>query len=252
MKLKLLLFLLFIVFYQSQNLYSQSDKNIKGRILSKGGDLYGVNVVNSYFHSITDVNGNFEISAKIGDTLKITAIQYFPVSKVISKEDYEKNELIIRLELLVRNIDEVVIDQYKNINLVSLGLVSKNQKKYTPAERKLKTAGDFKPIHLLSILGGTLPFDPILNAINGRTKSLKKAIVVEKKEFLLEYISNNFDEEFFRIKLKIPIDYVQGFKYYIIENDKIVNAINAKNKTLATFLISELSVKYLELLNKKE
>jgi len=240
------------IFCSTIFLQAQNDKFIKGRLLSKKGDLYGINVANKNRNAITDENGNFEIYAKIGDTLIVSGVQFTSKSKIISKEDYQNEVVVIELDLLIRNLDEVIINQNQNINSVSLGLVSKNQKKYTPAERKLKTAGDFKPIHLLSILGGTLPFDPILNAINGRTKSLKKAIIVEKKEFLLEYISNNFEEDYFINKLKIPSDHVQGFKYFIVENEKAVDALNAKNKTLATFLIGELSEKYLELLDKKK
>jgi len=44
------------------------------------------------------------------------------------------------LEPLVRLLDEVRINEYKNINAVSLGIISPNTKHYTPAERKLYTA----------------------------------------------------------------------------------------------------------------
>jgi hypothetical protein len=43
----------------------------------------------------------------------------------------------------MNQLDEVVIRRYNNINAVSLGIIP-NQKSYTPAERKLRTAGDFK------------------------------------------------------------------------------------------------------------
>ena len=66
-----------------------------------------------------------------------------------------------------------------------MGIIPYGQKKYTPAERKLKTAGDFKPIHLLGLLGGAFALDPIINKINGRTKKLKKEIKVEGKETYL-------------------------------------------------------------------
>jgi hypothetical protein len=44
----------------------------------------------------------------------------------------------------MNQLDEVVIRRYNNINAVSLGIIPANQKSYTPAERKLRTAGDFK------------------------------------------------------------------------------------------------------------
>jgi hypothetical protein len=53
----------------------------------------------------------------------------------------------------MNQLDEVVIRRYNNINAVSLGIIPANQKSYTPAERKLRTAGDFKPIMLLGLIG---------------------------------------------------------------------------------------------------
>jgi hypothetical protein len=65
------------------------------------------------------------------------------------------------------------------INAVSERIVAKEPKKYTVAERRLRTAGDFKPIMLLNLYG--MPLDLIINKINGRTKRPKK-LVVRKKE----------------------------------------------------------------------
>jgi len=104
---------------------------------------------------------------------------------------------------------------------------------------------------LLSILGGSLPFDPVLNAINGRTKRIKKEIILEKKLLLMNNITELFQDSFFIDKLKIPKDYVNGFKYFIIDDKQLIEAINSKNKSLATFLMNELAVKYLKLLNEK-
>ena len=64
-------------------------------------------------------------------------------------------------------------------------------------------------------------------------------------------ITESFQDSFFIDKLKIPKDYVNGFKYFIIDDKHLIEAINSKNKSLATFLMSELAVKYLKLLNEK-
>jgi hypothetical protein len=77
---------------------------------------------------------------------------------------------------------EVVVNETSEINAVSLGIIPKKIEKLSMNERRLRTAGDFKPIHLLSILGGSLEIDPILNAINGRTKKLKRNIGIEKAQ----------------------------------------------------------------------
>jgi hypothetical protein len=37
---------------------------------------------------------------------------------------------------------------------------------------------------LLGLLGGSMPLDPLINKINGRTKRLKKLVVLEAKTTL--------------------------------------------------------------------
>jgi hypothetical protein len=82
------------------------------------------------------------------------------------------------MESTMNQLDEVVIRRYNNINAVSLGLFSKPKIIY--ASRKLRTAGDFKPIMLLGLIS-SMPLDPLINKINGRTKRLKKEVILEKK-----------------------------------------------------------------------
>ena len=95
------------------------------------------------------------------------------------------------------DLKEVIINEHPEITAENIGVIPYGQKKYTPAERKLYTAGDFKPIHLLGLLGGTLAVDPIINKINGKSKKLKKEIEVEKKESYLKQLDNLFDLDFF-------------------------------------------------------
>ena len=129
-------------------------------------------------------------------------------------------------------------------------MVSKNQKQYTPAERRLRTAGEFHWYSPLLIPLGGMSVDGLLNAITGRTSQLKKELVVERKEFLLVKINNLFQENHFTEVLKIPVEYVKGFQFYIVEDEKFVAALNDKNKTMATFLMGELAVKYLEIIKQ--
>jgi hypothetical protein len=52
----------------------------------------------------------------------------------------------------MNQLDEVVIRRYNNINAVSLGIIPANQNIYA-SRKKLRTAGDFKPIMLLGLIG---------------------------------------------------------------------------------------------------
>ena len=79
---------------------------------------------------------------------------------------------------------------------------------------------------------------------------LKRNVEVEKKERWIQQIENLFEEDYFTEKLHIPIDYVKGFQYFAVENPSFVKSLTAKNKAMATFLMGELAVKYIETITK--
>ena len=91
----------------------------------------------------------------------------------------------------------------------------------------------------------------MINSISGRTAMLKKEVLIERKEFLLKKITDQFKDDYFTDTLKIPTYYVKGFHYYLIENTEFVAALNDKNKTMATFIMNRLAVDFLQLLNEK-
>lgn len=94
-----------------------------------------------------------------------------------------------------------------------------------------------------------MPLDPIINAITGKTKRLKKELAVERRMADLEKINNLYTEEQIVADLKVPAENVNGFIYYAIEDKDFTAAVKAKNDTLAKFLLGGLAVKYVELLN---
>jgi hypothetical protein len=77
---------------------------------------------------------------------------------------------------------------------------------------------------------------------------LKKEVAVEKKEAFMKLLENMFQLDHFVDKLKIPLEYVKGFEYYAVENDKFTAILNSKNKTTVEFLLGELAVKYKEII----
>ena len=230
-------------------LFAQERKVLRGRVTAGNIIIKGREVINlsSQGETKTDSLGNFYIKAAVSDTLQIrSSISY--LGRIIVKEgDFIT---IIAVDLGSFELEEVVIDRY-NVNAESLGLVPEDQKQYTPAERRLKTAGDFKPIHLLGILGGSLPVDPIINAINGRTKRLKKEVEIERKEFLMAKINGIYTYDEITKEFNIPEEYVSGFIYYVVEDSEFAKAMKNKNETLAKFLMSGLSVKYIELITEE-
>ena len=150
---------------------------------------------------------------------------------------------------IVNQLKEVIVKTYSNINGISLGIISNNQKKYTSAGRKLHTATDLNASASVSVMtGGLISVDPLLNFISGRSKMLKKEIEVEKKKSYLKKLHNLFDIDYFVGKLKIPSECVNGFKYFAVENEKFTIILKSNNKTMTSFLVGELAGKYNEII----
>ena len=226
---------------------------LKGKLVCSIKNLSDVNVTNLRSETTTvSVNGDYSMFVKVGDTIQFSSIQIETKKVIIQESDLAKSLFVSSLNPKVIALDEVEIKEYKNINAVSLGILDKPAKKYTPAERKLRAAGELHWYSPLLIPLGGMSVDGLINAISGRTAMLKKELEVEKKEMLLKKIEYQFDPEYFTNNLKIPQEYVKGFWYYAIQEPRLVNEINSKNKSMAKFIFAELATKYLELLTKKD
>jgi len=228
-------------------------KPVTGRIVTESYALQGILVVNlqGEREARTNETGMFTLDARPGDTLVITD-PGIKTKVVVLDDSYISSVKDIIVEINdTYELDEIVIEQDNKLTSESLGLVPKGQKQYTPAERKLYTAGDFKPIHLVGIIMGGLAVDPIINAINGRTKSLKKAVDVERKEFALEALNGMFTNGEITEHYKIPNENVAAFLYYCVEDAAFAAAVRGGNDTLASFLMSGLATKYLAIISSE-
>ena len=228
--------------------HSQSLSLLKGKIIAPIKDINTIEITNLRSESVTnsDFNGNFSLFVMVSDTLFFKGLQIISKKIKVTEYDLGKKLFVVNLEPKTIQLEEVTINQYKNINAVSLGILQKPAKVYTPAERKLATATRSYPtLGLGNFIGVSAGLDPLLNWMSGRTKLLKKELIVEKKELLIKKIENQFEFAYFTNKLKIPQELVKGFWYFAVEDPKLVEAINNKNKTMAQFVFSDLARTYL-------
>ncbi|MFC5976642.1 hypothetical protein [Flavobacterium salmonis] len=242
-----------VVVFLSQVVWSQNQERIvlNGRINSNTNDLEGVYVVNAQTEVMvtTTADGSFSIKARSGDTLVFSSIQFKENRVLLTPENFSDLNYTVKLNLLMYQLQEVIVKRYDNINAVALGIIPSGQKSYTDAERKLHTATALNPTaNAGTMAGGSISVDPLLNFFSGRTAMLKKEVAVEKKESYMRLLENLFTLDHFVNKLKIPLEYVKGFEYYVVENDKFTAILNSKNKTSTEFLLGELAVKYKEII----
>ena len=221
---------------------AQFSKVWKGKVVSENSDLDGIYVLNlkNLKSATTAKGGYFEIKGAIGDTLQFSAIQFKSLKFALRQQDFDSDLFFIKLETAVTTLDEVKINQYKNINAVSLGILMKPAKQYTAAERRLFAATS----------GGGI--DGLLNLISGRTKMLKQQLAVEKKESSIEKITSILDVKYFVETLKIPSEKVKAFQYYCAEDANFISVLKSKNKTMAKFMLVDLARNYLKLQTQNE
>ena len=232
--------LLFLICLLSLSGFSQEEKVLEGKVVGNKVPLEDVHVrnVSEGIFTITTGDGRFQLKAEVGDTLVLSHVAHRDLIHFISEEDFRKDYLELRMINISNELDEVIVDENNGINAVSLGIIPKKIEKLSVNERRLRTAGDFKPVHLLSILGGGLNIDAVLNAINGRTKKLKKNIDVEQEIKFRNYLEVNYTE-FIQENCQPTVQEYQLFLDVLLEKEELQHLIVSKDHEGLKFLILE-------------
>lgn len=244
MQNKLLSILFFIISFSS---FAQKEKLIQGKVLVKDSKLGGIRVINlvNEKEAITDNEGQFSILAKPDDLLVFSAEFLDYMRKIIEDSDYNKGSIEVQMTAKIMQLDEVEIKDYKNINAVSLGILSRPAKEYTPAERRLRTAtGLYPSLNAGAMAGGSIGLDPLMNWISGRTTMLKNAVKSEEKEILLQKLEIYYTDEFFITKLKIEPLHLGSFKNFAVYDAVLIEGIRSKNKPQMDFNLFRVAAEF--------
>lgn len=227
-------------------------KKITGLILVNNEPISEVVIINLTKETATTSNteGLFEIEVALDDLLTFSAVQLHFWRQSIDLKTFNLGGMIVNMTEKTTELDNVEVVQYTNINAYDLGIIQHKIKTLTPAERRLKLAGDFKYYHLLSLLGGSLDVEPIINKISGRTKRLKKELTADLMARNVEKLNLIFENDFYTEKLKIPSEYIKGFQQFCVAND-VESLMDAQNKTSLELELITLSQHFLAYLNEE-
>ncbi len=228
--------------------YSQEIEYLEGIVQSKDSTLQDIHIKNIANAQTVTTNeeGIFKIRAKIGDSLVISHVSIKESIVVIKRSHLESKLFLFEVSDHRIELDEVEINQYANIDAVSLGIIPKKVKKLSPNERKLYTAGDFKLIHLLSLLGGSLEVDPIINKISGRTDRIKKHIEIDKKRENIHFLKTNY-YDYMLMNLALSDEDIGAFLYYLVDQQPLQNLIDQNHEAQLKFFICDKWIKYKKL-----
>ena len=107
------------------------------RAEKKGDREARMGLVDSYVHD-NRIGVVVEVNCETDFVARLPEFKEFAHQIVLEGSDFNQEILFVRLESMIHPLDEVKIIKYNNINAVALGIISKNQKSYTQAERHLQ------------------------------------------------------------------------------------------------------------------
>ena len=238
-----LVFILFGVF--AQDLMAQDfSKTLEGKVYSDDGDVAATHVLNTTTKkaAITDINGFFSIAVSLNDTLVFSAVQYKRKEIVVNASVLESKFLSIPLEESNIALDEVIVMPYnltgelgrdmRNMDVEpvvsasSLGLPNAHVKPLMQSERMLREAS-MGPLSIGMLT--SIPFNPIINAISGRTKMLKKRVARDIKYNKSQQLRTEFADSLFVLQLKIPLEKINDFLYFCEVDDNFNATVDSKD-----------------------
>lgn len=190
---------LFFIF--SVHLFSQEARiSLDGVVRNDSIPIENVHIINgsSRKGSISNYNGEFQISVKSGDTLILSDIQYTRKIIVINNNDIDSKYLKVSMTQRTNKLQEVVIKESKNM-AKALNLPNADKTPLKPIERKINFYNK----------GGAL--NQIYGLVSGNTKKLKKLRELENADEIdfinkknIQTIRTHFTDGFFLNTLKIP------------------------------------------------
>ncbi len=204
-------------------------KTLKGKVQHATYDVVGVVVQNSTTQQsvITNKNGYFSIPVQLRDTLVFTAIHFKQKTLPVDKMLYDTTLVTVFLEEFVNELNEVVVQPYnlsgdltqdlKNmtltpkINATTLALPNATVKIISQSERKLQEASGMR---ITAGAGAAVALNPLINAITGRTRRLKKHLTLEQTYARTQQIQHFYTDTLLITALKIPEAYLEDFMYF--------------------------------------
>lgn len=229
--------------------------NLKGQVTASG-DLDGIHILNitAQEYTITNASGAFEVPVRLNDTIFVSSVQYTPQHIVVTSSIFDLKFMEVILTDRVNELDEVVVgkiltgnlltdiensDAKRDINFYDVGIPGYVGKPKTQKERRLYEADAGKSIVIAPLFIG-INIHKILNKISGRTKTLKKAVLLEKQIECMNRMKSEFSDllfEDYKIEDNLKVD----FFYYIAEDPKFNELCQSDNSlTTYEFLLKKL------------
>lgn len=207
---------------------AQEIVTLKGQVLNDTISKSSLTIVNLSLKkgTITNRDGEFEILARVNDTINVSAVQYESRQFVVNQTMFNRKKISLYLIPKITALDEVNISNLdltgnilrdvgstqfeRKVTAGELGIPENTAPERTIEERRYHTA--------VSSAGG-IPLDGLINSITGRLKMLKKHIEVSRFAKKIKDTRVQYSDSIYMEKLKIPQDLIEDFVYYTFEDE---------------------------------
>lgn len=227
-------------------LLAQNRQLLHGRLVADSllVDNVSVNNITARTVAVTNNKGSFTIQARAKDTLLFSSITFHSVYRVLKDEDLLQNPLVIKVDLNVTVLDEVVVSNLSNILKPSKekNIVSEKSLKYdTPQLNKQVIENQVaKNGQGIDIIGVVKLFSRKRKGIKRDTEEYRAQKVFAVK------VRNLYSDTFFTKTLKIPESDVDSFLHFCDTGANVQHLLIPQNELdLITYLTNK-STEYLK------
>lgn len=245
----------------------QARQILSGKVIadSLAVDNLNVNNLTSHIGAVTDANGVFTLYARPTDTLLFSSVTFHSVQLVLKEEDFSEAQLIIKLNVHVTVLDEVVITP--NVLSGNLAADSKKTKtltvisgmdlkdtyteiKYAPNEYKYGSTDNGALPKSESPLKG-IDVARIYRLYIKKNKKTKKdrgeIYSAEGQKTFPEAVKEKFTYNFFTEALKIPRDEIGLFLNFCDKGAETAPLLDPKKEFELTDYLVQKGSEYLQL-----
>lgn len=230
------------------NIYflNAQEKNtlILGKIILKDSIAKEIHVVNKQQHkgTITDNNGLFNITVKVGDTLFFSHIKLENKDIIITNITILQGKITVYLDEKTEILNEFVLEKKRSIFYQDPEIITYNGPVVNAKNLNLPYAESVaeKEKNILNFKSGAVvSLDNLINSFNGNNKRTMQLKKMSLEDIEIQKIRTFFTDSFFVVDLKIEKEYINLFLNDCLDKN-IIRIFNEDNSLkLTKILISE-------------
>lgn len=228
------LFILLLFLVGTQFSFSQEETQVKGVIINASNDspLENVNIVNlnKVIGTTTNNKGEFELKAKVNDTLHLSYIGFKSIKVRVTNDWIKFGSSTITLTELALALEEVVINELKLTGYLEVDIkqvTSNTNYRYSISglPNGYEAGGNRSPSSITKVLGSIFnPLDFLYNTFGKKGKELRKLKKMKQDDEIRTLLASRFDREMLMALLQLNK----------VDLDEIVNQCNYSPEFIKT------------------